>query len=407
MRALVVRALLVAAFVPAGAGAQTLAVTEAEALAQLTPASPRVQAAQARVDVAGADVLSAGRWPNPRVTFNREAVAGIAEDMVMVTQALPVTGRRGLETGAAAARREAASNRADLQVRRLRADVRLAFANLWAAQARERELTRSRERLQGLAAVLGRREAAGEAAGYDKLRAEREAFDVEADVVLAATDRARAQAVLGSFLARPADASIIEAVSADRTPAPLPSFVDLMANAERSHGELIALEREMEAADLSGRAAGRRLIPEPELVAGTKSSSGGGGDLGSIVSVHVAVPLFDRARPERVAAEARARQARAEREVFRQTLRAQVTAWRAAVVERRDIAERYRAAMVANADRVERIAEISYEAGERGILELLDAHRMAASARIRQVALDAAAREAEIELEFVSGWEIP
>jgi hypothetical protein len=32
---------------------------------------------------------------------------------------------------------------------------------------------------------------------------------------------------------------------------------------------------------------------------------------------------------------------------------------------------------------------------------------MAASARIRQVALDAAAREAEIELEFVSGWEIP
>jgi len=45
--------------------------------------------------------------------------------------------------------------------------------------------------------------------------------------------------------------------------------------------------------------------------------------------------------------------------------------------------------------------------GERGILELLDAYRTSASARVRQAALDVSAREAEIELEFVSGWEIP
>ena len=56
---------------------------------------------------------------------------------------------------------------------------------------------------------------------------------------------------------------------------------------------------------------------------------------------------------------------------------------------------------------MERIARVSYNAGERGILELLDAYRISTSARIRQAALDAAARQAEIELEFVSGWEIP
>ena len=38
--------------------------------------------------------------------------------------------------------------------------------------------------------------------------------------------------------------------------------------------------------------------------------------------------------------------------------------------------------------------------------QLLDAYRSGASARARQAALDAAARQAEIELEFVSGWEI-
>jgi len=55
---------------------------------------------------------------------------------------------------------------------------------------------------------------------------------------------------------------------------------------------------------------------------------------------------------------------------------------------------------------VERIARVSYDAGERGILELLDAYRTSAAARVRQAALDVAARAAEIELEFLSGWEI-
>jgi outer membrane protein TolC len=50
---------------------------------------------------------------------------------------------------------------------------------------------------------------------------------------------------------------------------------------------------------------------------------------------------------------------------------------------------------------------VSYDAGERGILDLLDAHRTASAARLRQAQLDADARAAEIELEYVSGWELP
>jgi len=77
------------------------------------------------------------------------------------------------------------------------------------------------------------------------------------------------------------------------------------------------------------------------------------------------------------------------------------------VLERRTAAERYRGDAIRSADQIERIAQVSYDAGERGILELLDAHRVGATARIRQASLDAAVRQAEIELEFVSGWEIP
>jgi len=76
------------------------------------------------------------------------------------------------------------------------------------------------------------------------------------------------------------------------------------------------------------------------------------------------------------------------------------------VLERRQAADSYRGATATSAAQLERIAQVSYDAGERSILELVDAYRNSGSTRLRQVALDAAVRNAEIELELVSGWEI-
>ena len=84
------------------AGAQTVSLTEPEAIARLTSDSPRVRAARAGVDIVRADVLDARRWPNPRVSVSREAVAGVAEHMLTVSQTLPITGRLGLAAGASA-----------------------------------------------------------------------------------------------------------------------------------------------------------------------------------------------------------------------------------------------------------------------------------------------------------------
>jgi cobalt-zinc-cadmium efflux system outer membrane protein len=407
MRTWFLCAALAAVLQPAGAGAQTVALTESEVLSQLGSGNPRVEAARAVVDLARADVLAAARWPNPRVTFNREAVAGIAEDMLMVSQLLPISGRRRLDVSAAAARVDASASRAEDQIRRVRADLRLAFTDLWAAQERDLELRRIRDRLDVLIGFLGRREAAGDAAGFDRLRAEREVVDLDTTRAIATAERAQAQAMLGAFLASPPAAAVIEAVAPSPANRALPTVDELMTRAETVRGQLTALTRDVEAAGLAEHAAARRAIPEPEVVAGTKTSNAAGGDVGSIVSVHVTVPLFDRARPERAAAQARGRQARAEAAMLRQTIRAQVEAWRAAVIELRANAGRHRASLASGAEQIERIAQISYDAGERGIVELLDAYRIASSARLRQVDLDASVRQAEIELEFVSGWEIP
>ena len=400
------RVALALLFFSAPVAGQTV-MSEADALAKLSADSPRVRAIRASVELARADVVSAGRWPNPRASYNRESVSGVTENMFTVTQPLPLSGRRGLEVDAASALADARSKRADEAVRRVRADLRVAYADLVSAQVREAALSRSFERLRELADLLAKRESAGDAAGYDRLRADREVMDMEGDWSQARTDRARAQAALAAFFADPGDPMTLVAVVPDGAKKPaLPSLEELLNRAEAVRGEPAALRQEIESAQLAGRAASRRLVPDPEIVAGTKSSNFGGGDVGSVFSVHATVPLFDHAQPEHAMAAARLVQAEASAAAFQTSLRAQITALRAIVLERRAAADRYRATATQGSDVLERIARVSYDAGERGILELLDAYRSGASARVRSAALDAAVREAEIELEFVSGWEI-
>jgi cobalt-zinc-cadmium efflux system outer membrane protein len=187
----------------------------------------------------------------------------------------------------------------------------------------------------------------------------------------------------------------------------VPPVEALLEIAETARGELVALRHDIDAAAFAARAADRRLVPEPEIVAGTKSSTTMGGDLGSVIAVYATLPLFDRARPERALAAAQATQAEARVASFRAVLRGQAAALREIVILRRAATTRYRVEAVNRASQIERIAQVSYDAGERGILELLDAYRIGASARVRQVTLELAVRQAEIELEFATGWEIP
>ena len=406
MRIALFCAALAVSLTPTRTDAQSVNLTEADALARLSAESPRVRASRAVIDVAKADVIGAGRWPNPRLTIDREAVAGTTEYLTRVGQPLPINGQRGLQVRAASALVDASTGRSDDELRRTRADLRLAFAQLVAAQVRERELIAARDHLRTVAEALAKRETAGDAAGFDRLRAEREVLDIDADRAVAASERARAQARLATFIGEAGDPFGIVATPSPIIARTVPSVEELVRHAESTRGELRALSKEIEATQFSAQAADRRWIPEPEVIAGTKSSSLGNGDIGSVFGVQASIPLFDRGQAERASARTRGNLAEARAAAFRAALRGEIAGWRAALIERRQTAERYRASAVSSADQIERIAQISYDAGERGILELLDAYRSGATARVRQAMLDAAVREAEIELELASGWEI-
>ena len=331
MRRAVLCAALAAALGPSGVGAQSLMLTEADALARLSTNSPRVRAIRAAIDIARVDVLTAERWPNPRLTIDRESVGGVTEYITMVAQPLPITGRRRFEVQAASALVSASSSRADDEVRRLRADLRLAFAQLAAAQARERELADARDRL-ARAGRHPRPTRNGGRRGRVRSAPRRTRDSRRRNGPGHRHDRSRPRAGdTRGFLrgrGRPvATRGRRGSQSSDR----IPRLDALLEQAESIRGELLALQNEVDAAGFAARAADRRRLPEPEIVAGTKSSTFGAGDIGSVVMVHAAIPLFDRARPERALAAARAAQAEARAEAFRVVLRGEVAALREAV----------------------------------------------------------------------------
>jgi len=381
-------------------------MTEAEAVGRLSLESPRARAVRAQVELARADALVAGRLPNPSVTVSREAVAGVTEGYLLLTQSLPITGRRGLQVDSASQNVRASELRADDLLRRLRADVRRAFIELSLAEARERELASALKSLQSLGVSLARREAAGDAAGFDRLRAEREALDLAADLGDARARRGRAQGLLASFYFPPPDPATLHPAPFNPVQPPLPSGDDLVTRALSSRPDLLALERDIEAAKIAGHAASRSRVPEPEIVAGLKTSSVDDGRQGSVLSLQASIPLFDRAQPERAQAAAREQLALAERDALRAEIGAVIRGLRLSAEERRNLADQYRVDALPKSDELQRIAQVSYDAGERGILELLDAYRSAADARLRMVELYAAAANADIDLELATAVEI-
>ena len=191
----------------------------------------------------------------------------------MFGQLLPITGQRSSQMEAASALVEAASSRADDAVRRARADLRWTFAQLAAAQARERELTSARDRLRDLSEILSSaRPPAMRPASIACGRSARCSTWTPIARPRPA-ERARAQAALAAFSP---SRSIRRGSSRscpirDRSP-PLPTVDALIERAIASRGELAAFRKEVDAANLSVRAADRRKLPEPEVIAGTKSS---------------------------------------------------------------------------------------------------------------------------------------
>ena len=380
----------------AHAGAQEL--TESQLVDLIVRDGAQARAIRLDADVVRREQAARAVLSNPSIAYTREG-AGYTE-FLQVEQFVPIFGSRRALVRAGAAATQAAEADRDGRLWQLRAEARTLVARLLAEQDRvdaSAVTIREFERIIGLLRI---REKEGEGARFDRLRAEQELADarqVSLEAAASAADvRAAIEAVVadGTRLTRVAGTLYVDRM--------IPAVDALSERALMTRGELRALSAAAERFRLEADAARRATLPAPTVVGGVKRADGAAGrESGGLVGVNVTVPLFDSGRREAARWLAERERTEAERALTTQRIRAQVAATRDVLALRQDAIRT--ADLVSPASELTRIAEISYTEGEAGILELLDAHRTAARARIRAIDMRLAARLTQIALERVVG----
>src|SRR5262249_11049046 len=127
---------------------------------------------------------------------------------------------------------------------------------------------------------------------------------------------------------------------------------------------------------------------------------------GSVVSLSIPLPLFNRGRTEVARWQAEQERVMARRQILEQQIRAQVEGAYQTLGIRRRATEDYRHQLGETGAELRRIARIAYQEGELGILELLDAYRVQRQAELRLLELLLSAQEAQIDLDHVVGEEV-
>lgn len=383
--------------------AEARPITMDEALRRAEELSPAGQEIALGIERARAEIEASGLWTNPEFSLVREESAGVVERFANVSQTFPLTGRLALERDAARTGHSAAQARAKQERIALRANLRVTFSDLLLAQERSGALQTGRSQLLELVAALRVREREGESSGFDRMRAERELAEVEADHAESLGRLAVARSALAALVALPADG--LEALGSLSQQTPLPEQGEIQGIAAR-RGDVAALDNEAERSDLLARASRLRVVPDLSLTAGTKTTEvGTPDDRGPVLGLSFSFPIFDRGQGGRAVAMAESTLLRARRAKQASLVEAEIQAAYAEVEARRRAEDDYTAH--GNPEDLLRIARATYEGGAMRILELLDAYRTVLAVRLREMELHAAARRAEATLGSALGIELP
>jgi hypothetical protein len=120
----------------------------------------------------------------------------------------------------------------------------------------------------------------------------------------------------------------------------------------------------------------------------------------------LSVPAALQRQEDEVARFSAGRETQARRQTLEQRIFAELSGAHSALQLHRAAADEYRRGLDTQGERLEQIAQTAYEEGELDILGLLDAWRVSLQSRLRLLDLNAASKQAEIELERVAGGRV-
>jgi cobalt-zinc-cadmium efflux system outer membrane protein len=369
--------------------------------------SPQARRVPLVAQSAGAERREDAQVSNPAVAYQVEDAAGLRDEFLTFAQELPISGRRGLVRDSA----DAAASAAGLAAKRgLLASASALRASFYEVLYRERVAALLQEgtaRLARTVEILARREREGEGSGYELRRAEQERADLAITGAEAGAALAVARSRFGSFF-DPQRHLESARLAGDLAPAgAVPETEGAIEQAVSMREDLRALQEHARRLDLERQAARRRRWPEPTVTAGWKRVEAPGvADTGFVAAAALQLPIFDRGQVVAARAGADRERVELEAEILEREIRADVQAALAREREAREAAAQHGEDLEQRAIELRTIAEIAYDEGETGILELLDAYRSSLAAELRALGLLYEAKRAAIERDLAIGAEV-
>lgn len=373
-------------------------LTESELVEMIIRDGAEARSIRVDADVVRREQAARVALTNPLVAYTREG-AGFNE-FLQVEQFLPVFGSRGALMKAAGAANLAAEAERDGRLWQLRVDAHALVAQLLAAQEKSDAASATVRDVDRVISLLRIREKEGEGSRFDRLRAEQELADARQIALDARASAAELTAAIASLVGGGTRIARVSGVLYNERP--VPPVETLSTRALEKRGELRALAAASDRFRLEAVAVRRAKLPEPTVVGGLKRAEGAAGrESGGLLGINMTLPLFDSGRREVARWLAERDRAEAQRVLAVQRIRAHVAAATEVTALRQDALRATE--MASPAGELAQIAEVAYTEGEVGILELLDAHRTVARARVRVIEMKLAARLAQIALERVVG----
>jgi outer membrane protein, heavy metal efflux system len=386
--------------VPPAAYAQQSLLTRADAIARALADDPRIDALEASEEAAEANLRQARRWTNPTLDVLQENVEGSgpfrgserAETTYSLRQPLQLGGDYSARRGIAARERDMARIGAGLQRLDLIAEIEHAFVD---AQAAEAARVVAEERLgvaRDLASTVSRRVQAARDPFMAGSRAQARLAEAEIEAEAAQRGALAARARLASYWGGAGDFALDMA-----------SFAHLVDTTNvRQAPDLALAEAQAERARAQLRLERAQSIPDVELQAGWREFSET--DETAIV-FGLSVPLQLWNRNADAVTRARAESARAEhqRAAFERALARDAARLQAELDTARLEVEGLDARVIPASQEALNFARTGYERGAFSYIDVLEAQRSLAEARLRRIEALRSFHRAEVSLARLSG----
>lgn len=362
--------------------------------------NPQLKAAQARLGVSEAQIITAGARLNPSILSDN----GIAEKTYRlgIEQTLELGGKRKKRVAVAQAQQQAVMTEINTVLLDLRTNVRRTYTRLYNAQEREKayqDIVKTTERLLGVAQS---REQAGDIARVDVLGARIAVTNTRNDLQSASYQVIEARNGLNALLNQPINASAqlippSPFSQADLIKLPKPeqgaplqgAVTEATANLEALIQEALTNRPELQQTVRGFEVAQRQLelarsnrIPNLRLAAGPDMVFGDGSAFNAFVTGNLDLPVFNRQQGPIQEALAQQKQLSLEQDAVKNRITYEVINAHTAFIANQERIKRYETELLPDAEQIVKLAQLSFQEGKASILTPINAQQAYINTRL-------------------------